>query len=288
MIDFMIIGAQKASTSSLQYHLRSHPEIYMPEGESALFEFPEYSMRLWEDFGKRGMVSGLKRPDNLCSIEIIDRISESLPTCKFIVVLREPVSRAISAYFHLARHGHLPADNLDVGMKRCLESYSSGANDMYSSVIENGLYGKYLRVWLQKYDGENFRIYSQDFVNSETQRCLGDICNFLGVNVLDDYSEFSDRVNVGFYSIALTKLYRVGHVLKTKSVEGTFRRIPTKNVFTLNIGRFLVKLAEFLSKYVDAKPSLNSDCMEELKKIYREDEKLLIDILQDKKIVYMG
>ena len=62
-LDFIILGAQKAATSALQLALRKHPDIYMPEGESAFFEEPDFALQPWKTFGKKGRLNGIKRPD---------------------------------------------------------------------------------------------------------------------------------------------------------------------------------------------------------------------------------
>lgn len=120
-VHFMIIGAQKAATSSLQAALQAVPGVYMPHGESPFFEDPDYAERPWERFAdpsQRAAIAGIKRPDILCRPDLIQRIARHSPESKFIIVLREPISRAVSAYYHLARHAHIPAEGLNAGLRR--------------------------------------------------------------------------------------------------------------------------------------------------------------------------
>jgi hypothetical protein len=122
MIDFIILGAQKAATSALQASLSKHPAIFMPVGESPFFEDPEYHSAPWKNFAKDELtcvIKGIKHPDYLCSDLARERIKSTLPNCKFIVVLREPISRAISSYCYMVRHAHLPAKTLNEGMEDC-------------------------------------------------------------------------------------------------------------------------------------------------------------------------
>ena len=41
--EFAIIGAQKSATTFLQTVLQSHPEVFIPDGELAMFEDPQYA-----------------------------------------------------------------------------------------------------------------------------------------------------------------------------------------------------------------------------------------------------
>ena len=42
-LDFVIVGAPKAATTYLHVLLRDHPDVFMPRGESPLFEDPFYN-----------------------------------------------------------------------------------------------------------------------------------------------------------------------------------------------------------------------------------------------------
>lgn len=112
-IQLMIVGAQKSGTSSLLRYLAQHPDIWThPQPEMTYFlQNHEY---------KRGYDSAYakyfsKCPDDkyiiaknvmvMCSSEKMQRIFEHNPNINLIVLLREPIARASSAYWWARRRG---------------------------------------------------------------------------------------------------------------------------------------------------------------------------------------
>lgn len=124
---FAIIGAQKSASTFLQKQLQAHPDIFLPDGELATFEDPQY-----EDYDPQIFAShfspdwdakalGLKRPSYLHEPEVPRRLARHLPGIKLIVSLRDPVDRAVSAYFHQVRHNFAPLVEVNRGLENILD-----------------------------------------------------------------------------------------------------------------------------------------------------------------------
>ena len=113
---FMIVGAQKAGTSALAQFLDAHPEIAMSSRKEVhLFDAPEYS-RDWTpaEIDERyrphfaqGRFTGLPgetvlgeaTPVYLFLPDVPAELRRYNPDLKVIVLLRDPVERAISHYY---------------------------------------------------------------------------------------------------------------------------------------------------------------------------------------------
>lgn len=286
MIDFMIIGAQKAATSSLQYYLRQSKDVFMPEGESPIFEYPEIHSKMWLDIGEPGKVCGIKRPDILCSDHIISHVFENIEKCKIIVVLRDPISRGVSAYYHLVRHCHLRNKSLNVGLKQCLLDFNGNKNNLYSSVVSNGLYGRYLEEWSAKYGSDNILVFSQLDVRNDLPRTLEVISEFLRVDMIKPSNLDVSEKNVGFYSRFSIFLYRIGHYLKTEKIGAHGRRIPRDSLALKAFGQIFVILSKFYAKFFPGEPDkISSENLTKLEEIYNEDFKLLKEIVGEQ-VVY--
>lgn len=292
MVNFIILGAQKAATSALQASLKKHPLIYMPEGESPFFEEPDYQQSPWLSFANdksSDVIKGIKRPDYLCSDIAIKRILDALPESKFIVVLREPVSRAISSYCYMVRHAHLPAKPLNEGMKSCLEAYEQGVNNRASSVITYGLYGKYLTKWYQAYDRERFIVFSQEQVRSKLEQVLMECMHHLGIFDSQSYSDFLELEdsNVGLYDPDLLKIARIASLIKTKPILGSERRIP--RVLPLRmLGGVVSRYSEYVArKKGQKKEVLNEDLLTKLNEIYQQDSVLLKHLVNASKFSWI-
>ena len=285
MIDFIILGAQKAATSALQASIRNHPSIYMPEGESPFFEEPDYFDSPWLNFAKEqpsSVIKGIKRPDYLCSETALERIKEALPHCKFIVVLREPVSRAVSSYCYMVRHAHLPAKPLNTGMQECLEAFEKGCDNRAASVISYGLYGAYLNKWINEFGRDRFLIISQNEVGTSLCNVLDRCLQHLGISRAQGKSIINGREesNVGLYDPKLLKIARIASLIKTKKITGTYRRQP--RVLPLRaIGVVISRYAEFLARHKgQTKELLNDEIESRLSKIYAEEAMLLSKIVE--------
>ncbi|MBR9823386.1 MAG: sulfotransferase [Rhodobacteraceae bacterium] len=282
MIDFLIIGAQKAATSALLETLRHHPDVYMPAGESAFFEAPDYARRPWEDFAtdREVRLRGIKRPDYLCSDEAIARISAALPEARFIVVLREPVSRAVSSYVYMVRHAHLPALPLNPGLEACLAAHERGdTGSRAEQVIRFGLYGQYLQRWQQVYGRDRFLVMSQDLVAQQPARALELCAVHLDLDPArmpaTDAETGMVRSNVGLYDPNMLKIARIGSLLKTARIPGTLRRAPRALPLRL-VGGAITRGAEELARRRGQKrETLDPALRAQLQKIYDEDRALL-------------
>ena len=109
-INFTIIGAQKSGTSSLYYYLEEHPNISVSIKKELHFWSLHYEKG--QDWYRSHFLpipegefwqTGEASPTYLDSPETPERMYREFPDMKLIVLLRNPVSRAISHYHHWVR-----------------------------------------------------------------------------------------------------------------------------------------------------------------------------------------
>lgn len=109
--DFLIIGAQKAGTTSLYNCLKQHPAI-LPARKKEIHYFSQFYRKglPWylDHFPQRTaqQLSGEASPFYLFHPQSARRIAEVYPQIKIVVILRDPVERAISHYHQQYRRGH--------------------------------------------------------------------------------------------------------------------------------------------------------------------------------------
>jgi hypothetical protein len=118
-LDFLVIGAQKAGTTSLWRYLEDNPHIRMPPDKEAPFftepAYPDglrsYMRALFKDAPRRAML-GTVTPYYMVGANGVDvpevaaRIHRTAPAVRLIALLRDPVARALSSYrMSVRRHG---------------------------------------------------------------------------------------------------------------------------------------------------------------------------------------
>jgi len=109
--DFLIVGAQKAGTTSLYNCLKQHPAV-LPARKKEIHYFSQFYRKglPWylEHFPEREnhQLSGEASPFYLFHPQSARRIAETYPDIRIIIILRDPVERAISHYDQQFRRGH--------------------------------------------------------------------------------------------------------------------------------------------------------------------------------------
>jgi len=109
--NFLILGEMKSGTSALYYQLRQHPDIYMDVKEIHYFtlgldKYPFAKAKTLEEYanffvGVNGQKAvGEDSPSYLAHPEASQRIKSLLPDVKMVAVLRDPVERAYSHFWH--------------------------------------------------------------------------------------------------------------------------------------------------------------------------------------------
>jgi len=105
-LDFIIIGAQKAATTSLYKYLNAHPAIFMPpDKEVPFFTRPDLYQKglawyLQTHFANASpdQLWGKATPQYMCDPQAPARIYHALPEVKLIASLRHPIKRSFSHY----------------------------------------------------------------------------------------------------------------------------------------------------------------------------------------------
>lgn len=119
--EYLIVGAQRAGTTSLYKYLIQHPGVMParltkgvhwfdvaydkpPSWYRVHFPMDRSRARLADQLGYRP-VTGEGSPYYLFHPYVPQRIAEHMPDARIIVVLRDPVARAWSAYHHERKRG---------------------------------------------------------------------------------------------------------------------------------------------------------------------------------------
>lgn len=113
--DFIIVGAMKAGTTTLAHYLRQHSEIYIPEEELHFFDARgrfadrwglglEWYAKQFEDADPLELC-GEKTPTYSYLPSVPKRIHRLVPDVKIIWMLRNPIDRSYSNYWHEVQKG---------------------------------------------------------------------------------------------------------------------------------------------------------------------------------------
>jgi Sulfotransferase family len=124
--NMFLIGAMKSGTTYLRKLLNAHPDIFMCEPEEpSYFVDPRHLKKVYPKMWEQGLWQSRERylelfqpagdatvlgeaSTNYSKLPMVpgvpERIAAFNPEARFIYVLRDPVERAISHYWHMARH----------------------------------------------------------------------------------------------------------------------------------------------------------------------------------------
>lgn len=204
--DFVIIGAQKAASTLLLVCLRQHPEAWLPEKEDPVFRDPVYGERsltkLAEKYaGRTERRLGLKCPDYLARPEVPARLHSDLSAPHLIVCLRNPVQRAISAYFWRMRWGLIPVDPAEEGLRRILDGGLREHDPTIGEILDWGLYAQHLNRYLEFFPRSKILILFDDDLRSDPEAVMRSAHEFLDIRPDVMPSRLRVKSNPGIYSL---------------------------------------------------------------------------------------
>lgn len=203
---FIILGAQKAGTTSLDAYLRQHPQIMMSSTKEIHFFDLNYSKQLkwYKSFFpkkknlKQNQICGEASPYYLVHPLVPNRIKKTMPNdIKMIIMLRDPIDRAISHYFHEVRRGRETLTIMEAfkqenkrtsnELKKILENknYNSRNHQSYS-YIERGLYLKQIQRYYELFNKNQVLILSSEELFKNPKKSMHKVYRFLEINDNND------------------------------------------------------------------------------------------------------
>ncbi len=282
-LDFLIIGAQKSASTFIHACLREHPAIFIPKDEVPFFEDPFYDpVQVAEKIGRelrgRGdaMRVGIKRPNYLCEMPCAERIQCHVHDPQFIVVLREPVERAISAYFWYMRMGYLPVKPLDEGMAALLSGACAVEYPTAQKILEYGFYARHLMRYFELFPRDKFLILFQEDFKARALELVQNAYRFL--SVADNYAPraLAQRPKPSLYALPRItwSRWRNPWIHKYSRVDGRpVNFLPRRHPGVLPLkGLFYVVDRWLLARlYPNTRPTLRPDLRAQLAEVYRTD-----------------
>lgn len=188
----MIIGVQKGGTTTLHNLLDRHADIFFPKPpvpqEIHFFDIEaNFSKGLdwYRDLfkGQAGeAVVAQTSPLYLYLPEAAERIRATIPDCRFIVTLRDPVERAHSHYWHEVRWGFetLPMmEALHAEPDRIREGAYGKRNFSY---VDRGRYDEQLQRYRTLFSPEQLLVLNQGDLRSDPEGVARQCAIFLGVD----------------------------------------------------------------------------------------------------------
>jgi Sulfotransferase domain len=211
--NFLVLGAQKAGTTALYEYLRRHPQVTGPSWKEVSF-FDRHWARgeSWyrgnfpNRARTRGKLVGEASPSYVFHRLAPQRVQELVPDARLIVIVRNPVDRALSQYNHEVALGREPLrfeEALDAEEERLRgEEERMAADPRYFSrewwshtYKARGRYAEQLERWLAVFPREQLLVLPSDDLGSDPARAHAQVLEFLGATPqrLDSYPRVYER-----------------------------------------------------------------------------------------------
>lgn len=190
--DFLIIGEMRCGSTTLWEMLSHHPRVYFPvEKELHFFDGRDGKWEKglqWyaEKFSECGldMICGEATPDYLFHDDACGRIAATIPEAKLVIILRDPVERAWSHYWHNVRRGRETLsfrDALDAEPERMRsKDVDVRAHFSYAS---RGHYVESLKRYEDAFGRESLHVVFLEDVKTSRREVIDNLCRHLGLEL---------------------------------------------------------------------------------------------------------
>ena len=211
--DFIIAGAPKCGTSSIYHYLNHHPQILLSHKKEIDFYWQNYHRGIdWYRAhfptisDRADFLTGEATPNYLRFPQVARRIKDTFPKSKIIILLRNPVDRAISWHYHKLNAGLTEID-LQTAIATEIEKLTTITEAEITNTgycnpdnIMSSLYIYKIKPWIELLGREQFLILkSEEFYNNPSE-VMRDVFQFLD---LPDYPLNNyPKVNSGSYRSA--------------------------------------------------------------------------------------
>jgi hypothetical protein len=205
---FFIVGAQRCGTTYLYMLLDEHPDIEMakpikPEPkffitESLFSKGPKYYESCFFGSKPEARVMGEKSTTYIESELAAQQIVNVFPDAKILVVLRNPVERAISNYWFSVNNGieTSPIEEAFYNEQNRRENYDhSKFSTSPFAYLQRGRYIEYLSMYEHYFSRDSIKVILYEKLVTETD-VLESIFDFLGVDSQFCPSAFDQVINV--------------------------------------------------------------------------------------------
>jgi hypothetical protein len=202
--DFLVIGSQKAGTSSLARYFTDHPDVFWPKRRELHYFDWSYDRslswyRAWfertsvveahERASGRPARVGEKTPDYLVIPDAPTRVKVAMPEVRIVVALREPVARAYSHWSMSTRQGAEDlsfADAIDAEEERLASvDHSSrlrGSHYLKHGYQMRGRYVEHLERWFAVFDRSQVLVYRSEDLYADPGTWMARILTHIGVD----------------------------------------------------------------------------------------------------------
>lgn len=278
-LDFVIAGAQKGGSTQLAAHLQSVKGVWIPAEECTAFESPYYEAEAVQSLRYKIALNcedycaaGIKRPSYLGIEGIPERIKYEFPSVKIVLVLRDPVDRAVSAYLHKAQYGRIQLKPVSEALTALLAGEDLGSQRSYE-ILHWSRYSLLLPRWRRVFDTRLHILGSGD-LRADGAASVGRVTDFLGVDYdLDE--PVPKQSNVGAKSMTELRLRRHEKKAIVRVEPSTLRMLPrTNNPLRLACGAGFRLASQVMNRTTEARSAqlqLDPSVRERLVEYFAED-----------------
>jgi len=279
--NLFIVGAAKAATTSIFNYLKQHPDVFFCEPKE-----PKYLSRKYRDIPQKGpgddhierkkshikniddylrlfsegahkKYRGEASVDMLYYADIAYDIKKDYSDSKVIIILRNPVERAFSAYKHHVRDGREK-----YGFKKALALEEQRIKSNYSFLWHYkkvGLYSGQVKTYINALGKDNVFIGIYEDMIKSPEQFMARVNSFLKIKEID-------------YSVA--EIYNSSGMPKSRVLHNLFvDRSGLKNILKIFITQDV--RAAMKKKCIEINTcwdeSMNVECKEILELYYSED-----------------
>jgi hypothetical protein len=287
--NFLLVGAAKSGTTALYYQLKGHPEIFCsPVKEPCYFssqvlrlpqpgigDEKKFYVKTYGDYCKLFEGTEGKKAIGEASADTIYFYEKTIPLIKqvlgdprIIILLRNPVDRAFSAYLHLVRDNR-EALSFEEGLAREEERIRQDWQCMWH-YKNRGMYYDQVKAFKTKFSRVKAWLYD-DFTR-EPLAVIKQVCQFLEVNPDFQPADTRSRYNVS----GIPRFRSLNNIFLMKNmVQRTLRKAGSL-VLTED---GWVKFREKLRAKVYVKAVMKPGTRAYLQQVFREDILKLQDLL---------
>ena len=280
--NFLIVGVQKAGTTSIYNYLREHPQVYMSSVKETNFLEKDWENLPPEQQNKNGIVTlekyselfagvkdeiaiGEASPNYLFHYESsAARIKKYVPNAKLIVVLRNPVERAYSDHLMHMRDA--------IGYRSLSEQIKYSSHKSF--ILRKGFYYVPLKYYFDQFGQEQIKVFFYDDLRDNSQEFMQSIYQYLGVN-----DEFVPNTTRKAQVAKIPKNKTINNLLNRKNILRSTTASILKKVMSVETRQQLRDRLINLNSQTKKAVPLSAEDRQQLIELYREDILQLQDLV---------